>query len=336
MLPSTADLSLRRDELTETLALSPRVIDALISTRALETEKRDGNDVVPFAQLERLFRDTLLRVYQAQAMRAAAAATAPAAVENGVEHEIEIEAAEEELPVITRTADEHLAIAGERPDLRLAARYVPRRQLGGTFRDVKVTVLQLSNSGLRIRHVEALRPGEEARFSFAIQNPPKVFVMRARVVWTSIAQRGDEPSFCISGVRIVANADRLGEATELLRAARELQVDESDTARRARPGKLPMPVSGLPDEDVVAIIRAVRKFAADPTVAARWYTRARFAVADEEVRRAAPRGARDREEVLGIWEYLQRRIDLRAVAGVVLCVVYVPRLAELHGINPHR
>jgi hypothetical protein len=317
MLPTT-DVTLRRDELSEVLSLSPKIIDALILTRALETERRDGREVVTCSQLEKLFRDSLLRVYQAQATRAAAAAAAASKIEPEREIELDLEsaAAEEELPVITRTSDEHLmpapAISDDRPDLRLGARFIPRRQLGGVFREVKLAVLQMSNSGLRIRHIEPLRPGEEARFSFAIQNPPKSFVMRARVVWTSIAQRGEGPSFYISGLKVVTNQDRLAEATELLRAARELHLDES-----RRRNNVPMPVHGLPDEDVVAIIRAVRKFANDPTEASRWYTRARFAVADEEVRRAAPRGARDREEVVGIWEYLQRRIDLKAVAGVV-------------------
>jgi hypothetical protein len=310
MLPTT-DVTLRRDELSDVLSLSPKIIDALIVTRTLETERRDGREVVTCAQLEKLFRDSLIRVYQAQATRGVARP------EPEREIELDLEPEEEEpMPAITRTSDEHLMHAGpgadDRPDLRLGARFIPRRQLGGVFRDVKLTVLQLSNSGLRIRHTEPLRPGEEARFSFAIQNPPKSFVMRARVVWTSIAQRGDGPSFCISGLRVVTNQDRLVEATEMLRNARELHLDES-----RRRNNIPMPVHGLPDEDVVAIIRAVRKFASDPTEATRWYTRARFAVADEEVRRAAPRGARDREEVVGIWEYLQRRIDLKAVAGVV-------------------
>ena len=308
-LPS--DVTLRRDELSEVLALSPKVVDALIATRAIVPERRDDREVVPCEQLERVFRDSLLRVYQAQAARA----VAPKAAERSepeAEFELETEV-EEPLPVITRTSDEHLgAIEEERPDLRLGARYLPRRQMGGVFRNVKLSVLQLSNTGLRIRHAEALRPGEEARLSFAMQNPAKSVVMRARVAWTSIAQRGDGPSFYISGLKITENAERLTEAIDLLRNARELHLDES-----RRTTRLPMPVSGLPDEDVVAIIRALRKFAADPTEATRWYTRARFAIAEEEVRRAAPRGARDREEAVGVWEYLQRRIDLHAVAGVV-------------------
>ncbi|HYI08192.1 MAG TPA: hypothetical protein VEK57_03895, partial [Thermoanaerobaculia bacterium] len=74
MLPIT-DVTLRRDELSEVLSLSPKIIDALILTRALETERRDGREVVTCAQLEKLFRDSLMRVYQAQATRAAATAS---------------------------------------------------------------------------------------------------------------------------------------------------------------------------------------------------------------------------------------------------------------------
>jgi hypothetical protein len=320
LLPT--DATLRRDQLSELLGLSPKVVDALIASRTIETTRRDGREVVPCAQLERVFRDSLLRLYQAQATQAATSRRAMP--EREFELDLDGEAVTEEavvdepMPEITRTSDEHLAAPlvvvppVEAADLRLGARYIPRRQLGGLFRDVKITVLQMSNSGLRIRHSEQLQPGEEARFSFAIQNPPKSFVMRARVVWTSIAQRGDGPSFFISGLRVTANADRLVESIESLRNARELHLDES-----RRRNNVPMPVVGLPDEDVVAIIRAVRRFAADPTEATRWYTRARFAVAEEEVRRAAPRNARDRQEAIGVWEYLQRRIDLRAVAGVV-------------------
>jgi hypothetical protein len=311
-LPS--DVTLRRDELSEVLALSPKVVDALIATRAIVPERRDDREVVPCEQLERVFRDSLLRVYQAQAARAAVAPKPVERPEPETEFELETEMeTEEPIPVITRTSDEHLtAPEEERPDLRLGARYLPRRQMGGVFRNVKLSVLQLSNTGLRIRHSEALRPGEEARLSFAMQNPARSVVMRARVAWTSIAHRGEGASFYISGLKVTANAERLTEAIALLRTARELHLDES-----RRTTRLPMPVSGLPDEDVVAIIRAVRKFAADPTEATRWYTRARFAIAEEDVRRDAPRGARDREEAVGVWEYLQRRVDLRAVAGVV-------------------
>ena len=312
-----SDSMLRRDELDTILGLSPAVIDALVQSGAVERHWSGDREVVACSDLERLFRDTLLNLYRAQA-RATVVTKDAVAIVNAPETEIEIDG--EPIPVILRTADEERGAAAEVPeaDLRFGARYRPRRQLGGTFRDVKFNVLQLSNSGLRIRHGDPLRPGEEARLSFAVLNPPRSFVVRARVVWTSIAQRDDEPSYCVSGLTVIGNADRLTTAIELLRTSRELQLDE-EGARRGKRGNdaMPRPVSGLADEDVVSIIQAMRRFTNDPVEATRWYTRARFAISDEEVRKNAPRGAREREEVVGVWEYLQRRVDLRAVAGVL-------------------
>ena len=309
MLPDH-DLTLRRDELGDALQLNPKVIHALISSGALPTMRRDGAEVVAAKDVERLFRDSLMRLYYAQATRAA----------KPVRHEeLEFDLdTEKPVAVVEEPAvEEVVRIArepeAERPDLRLAARYIPRKQLGGLFRDVKFAVLQLSNEGLRVRHTERIRPGEEARLSIALHTPSKSFVMRAEVVWTSIATRGDEASFYISGLRVTANGDRLSAALDALRAARELHLDETAQRRRITAAQAP----SLPDEQVVEIIRAVRKFASDPAEATRWYARARFAIADDEVRRAAPRGAREREEVVGVWEYLHRRIDLKAVAGVV-------------------
>jgi hypothetical protein len=313
-----ADVTFRREELSELLQLNPVVVDALIASGTL-----NGNAIAA-ADLERFFRDSLLRLYQAQAMRVAASAPV---IPQDAEVEIEIEARPAEtdvepIPTIMRTYEEELLDSGERPNMRAGVRYVPRRQIGGVFRDVKFVMLQLSSSGLRIRHDEALHPGDEARLSFAILNPPKSFVMRARVVWTSIAQRGEERSYYISGLRVTENADRLVNAAYLLRTARELQIDERDIGRTAPAARIPrkdMPrhVTGLSDEDVLTIIQAARRLADDPQEAARWYARARFAIAEEEVRKAAPRGAREREEVVGVWEYLHRRPDLKTVAGVM-------------------
>jgi hypothetical protein len=259
-----ADVTFRREEVSDLLQLSPAVIDALAASGAI------GREVIAAADLERLFRDSLLRLYQAQAMRAAA----PTMASEDASIEIEIEArpvseliapkVESESSVL-RTFEEELVVEGERPDLRAGVRYVPRRQIGGLFRDVKFVMLQLSSSGLRIRHDEALRPGDEARLSFAILSPAKTFIMRARVVWTSISQHGGNRSHYVSGLRVVENVDRLVNAAYLLRTARELRIDERPAGRNAA-GNVPRYVSGLADEDVVAIIQAVRQLVCTRTL----------------------------------------------------------------------
>lgn len=332
------DLMLRRDELCAALKLSPKVIEALVTSGTVKSKKRDGMDVFPAAEIETLLRDCLMSLYFTQAKKAAG----PVAVrEPELELDLDLDETavkgpemvpghapghasagsiplavmEEQAPTITRTTDEHTTERPAHSDLRLAARYIPRKEIGGMFRDVKCKVVQLSNDGMRIRHTERLRPGDEARLSVALMSPPQSFAMRAEVVWTSIAQRGDEPSFYVSGLRITGSTDRLTAMVDLLRHHHELHLEQPERPRVSK--NMPRPVSGLPDEDVVAIIRAVRRFTDDPVEANRWYTRARFAISDETVRKAAPRSAREREEVVGVWEYLQRRVDLRAVAGVV-------------------
>ncbi|HWS73252.1 MAG TPA: PilZ domain-containing protein, partial [Thermoanaerobaculia bacterium] len=197
--------------------------------------------------------------------------------------------------------------------------------VGGTFNQTRFSILQISTTGLRIRHDQTLLPGEEGKLTFALIKPPQSFLLKARVVWTSIAQRGNDPTFCISGLRVLDGVDRLRRAVDLLREARELepQRDSGRGSSRDKTGRdsgaspQPPALRGLSDEEVASILRAVRKFAADPVEASRWYARARFAMVDEQVRAAIPQRSRDREEILGVWEYLERRIDVRKVAGVV-------------------
>lgn len=317
MEPLTRTLS--REELAVATSLGRRAVDALVNSGTLGTA-RDGT--IAAADAEELLRKALMGLYRAEAAAAPVAAEAPAVkAEPEGEQEFEIErfsfdttpVAEPAAPVIPFNAP---AAEEEGPDLRVAIRYVPRRQIGGTFNRVKFTVAQISNTGLRIRHQESLLPGEEARLSFALMKPPRTFVMKARVVWTSIAQRGGE-SFCISGVRVIDFPERLHQAVDLLREARELSADATARRTTASTTRTAAPLRDVSDEEVAAILKAVRHFASDPMDASRWYARARFSVTDEAVRRAAPPRATDREQVLGIWEYLSRRVDLQKIAAVV-------------------
>jgi len=286
-----------RDEAAKQLELPPKAIDALVESGVLSLESNS---------IEAFCRDTLIRLYRAMAgvsLLSGAAAPPPPQVEE---------------PEITRSIADFVepASINEKPDLRIAPRYAPRRQLGGKFRQVKFKILQISTTGLRVRHDDSIMPGDEAKLTFSILRPARTFMLRARVVWTSIAQRGDGPSFCISGLRVIDGFDQLREAIDILRAARELDLDDSASQRNTRASSPPALV-GLSDDDVASIIRAFRTFSSDPVEANRWYTRARFALADSQVRELAPSRARDREEVLGVWEFLDRRVDIRAITNVL-------------------
>jgi hypothetical protein len=315
-----------RAEVARILNLPIGSVDELIRTGVLAAEGRS----ITAEQLETYLRNGFLQLYQAEARALLPAAAVVDAVTAAVTDDVIIERTP--MPVRNDYPEEDVAEfeitqsiaefeADGRPDqadLRLAPRYVPRRQMGGTFRQVRFTILQISTTGLRIRHDETFRPGDVARLTFAVMKPARSFGMQARVVWTTIAQRGEGASFCISGLRVIDGNDQLREAIDLLRASHDLQLEEGPARRRTSATMSGPPPTGLSDDDVAAIIRAVRLFSSDPVEAHRWYTRARFALVDDQVRQAAPAKARDREEIVGIWEFLNRRLDLGKITSVVL------------------
>ncbi len=288
------------DQAAEILDLPPSIVDKLV---------RSGQVSPSPEGIQKYLSESFVRLFRAQA---SLPAPAPASLPESAP-EPEPETPQETL-IVRSIAEYEDELRANAPEMRIAPRYVPRRQVGGTFRHSRFTLVQLSNTGVRIRHDDALRPGDVARLTIALQNPPQLFAMQARVVWTSIAQRGDGPSFCISGIRVL-DLGPLQQVLQQLRDTRDLQLDEG---RRRANQKSASALHGLTDEDVASIIRAVRKFNSDPVEANRWYTRARFALADEQIRASAPSRGRDREEVVGVWEYLDRRLDLEKVASVVL------------------
>jgi len=305
MLLGDSAVALSREELAQTLGVPQTIIDAFV---------KDASARISLREVERFLQNALLRVYHAQ-------------VESErIKDEITIDLPEPKpLAVVPKPESDEpeivRSLAGcEMPvvqpeEHRVAARYKPRRQTGGLFGDAKFVVLQMSETGLRIRHNETLLPGEEARMSIAFVRPQQSVIVKARVVWTSIAQRGDGPTYCISGVQVIENEGRLQRMVAMLRDARELEP-ERPPGTKGR-DDTPSALRGMSDDEIADILRVVRRFTDDPIEASRWYARARFATADESVRRALQPHQRDREQVLAVWEFLERKIELKKVAGVV-------------------
>ena len=316
MRPLTSTLTI--PEAAALLDLPPSAVEALLDTGRVLCHVKGGEARIPLAQLEQFFRDALIRVYQAEAGPVAARPepepveepTPPPAPEPEPPRE-EPQATSNQQPATAASPTEPRVL----PDQRRALRYVPRRQIDGIFEETKFTILQISTTGLRIRHREPLMPGTEAKLTFALIKPARSVVVRARVVWTSLARSGEE-RFSISGLRVIEHAERLTRAVDSLLMTHDLQPERRVRDRRSD-DKVATVLAGASDEEIAVITAAIQKFAEDPVEASRWYARARFALSDEHVRRIAPPKPRDREEVLGIWEYLERQVDLEKVAGVV-------------------
>jgi hypothetical protein len=321
-------LTLSRVDVSRILEIDLHTVDALLDSGRILCHVKRGEVRVPLEQLEAFLRDSLVRLYRAEAQHApvvmvkeAEPVPAPARREPEADPEPEPLAAVSApaepvaVPQIVIPPPPPPAIAEEpQKENRIAERFVPLRQIDGIFGETKFSILQMSATGLRIRHSDPLLPGTEAKVSFALLRPAKSVVVRARVVWTSLARSG-EARFSISGLRVLDHQERLMRAIDLLNAAHELQPERRAQTRRATDGLVA--VEDVSDDEIALVTNAVQRFAEDPVEASRWYSRARFALADETVRRAAPERPREREEILGIWEYLDRQVDIPKIAGIV-------------------
>jgi hypothetical protein len=318
--------SLTPAQASRLLDLSPELIDALLSSGRVLCRFSGGQPHIPLDQLETFFRDALLQVYQAETNLALGniQPEAPKPVQPPEPEPVpdEPEPLPEPitdplplpLPLSVEAPRPVVPVQEEEADLRRAPRYVPRRQIDGFFNETRFSIVQISETGLRIRHRAALLPGDEAKVSFALIRSAQSVVIRARVVWTSMAHANGE-TFSISGLRVLEHGDRLATAVAMLRASHELQPERRGRQRRAEDAIFTL--DGVADDEITRVVAALQKFAADPTEATRWQSRARFALSDADVRRTAPEHPRDREEVLGIWEYLDRQIEIPKIASIV-------------------
>jgi hypothetical protein len=331
----TANLTatLTPDEASRLLDLPPELIDCLLASGRVLCRLQGGEPRIPLEQLESFFRDALVNVYRAETLatmpvpapqaiagepvsQAAAHQPAPQTVPEPAEDASPEPLPQPEpllVPAPVALADPEPA-PDEKAELRRAARYIPRRQIDGFFNETKFSIVQISESGLRIRHRSSLLPGDEAKVSIALLDTAQSVVLRARVVWTSIA-RSEGETFSISGLRVIEHSDRLASAVAMLRAKHELQPERR--AQQRRSGDAMIVLDGIADDEITRVVSTVQRFAADPIEAGRWHSRARFAVSDPEVRRAAPHHPREREEVLAIWESLDRQVEIPKITSIV-------------------
>jgi hypothetical protein len=301
------------------VGLSRPAIDALIDSGHLLCRVADGETRIPLEQLEAFFREGLLRVYRAQVENAPPPPPAVIESEVCIEPSPAVQRADVDLPLLPLLEissepardDRH-----ETSELRHMSRYVPGRHIDGIFDSVKFTIVQISRTGIRIRHTKELVPGTESRLTFALLNPARSFLMSGRVVWTSVAiSAGGHEAFYISGIGITEHADRLDNVINLLQAAHDLRPDLHGRGKET-PAET-VPLDDICDDDITRVMDVVQHFSSDALDASRWYGRGHFALSDPEVRRTAPHKPRDREEVLGIWEYLERQIDIPKIAEII-------------------
>lgn len=215
-------------------------------------------------------------------------------------------------------------------ELRRAARYLPLSPIAAHLGAIEVFIHDLCEGGFQIAHAEPIKLANSAWIDFENPKTYETIEFRCRVVWSRLSSKLDSRGRPLyrSGIRI-EEADEANRAAlqKLLQQAARPDVDslekKREKLRAAADAKASRPIikfqrqSQLEAEQVAQIEAARRKLRSDPVEAMRWYNRARYSMSPQDysaVQEVTSQGYR--EEVLAVWEFLQRKIPLGMIARV--------------------
>ena len=209
-------------------------------------------------------------------------------------------------------------------ETRNRVRYLVRGTLTGFFGQVDVSVCDLSHTGIQLEHTAPLRVGTRARGAIVHQKQPTAFhaVITRSKLSTTAGPAGK--LLYRSGARFEEPGAALIDLIEQLLREGVLAEDPESLARKrakllARNGpreqpamRILRPVIAIPADQLLLIRQARERLRANPEEARNWYNRIRFV--EPEVAAVLARSS-FRDEVLVVWEYLERTVELSIVAA---------------------
>jgi len=208
---------------------------------------------------------------------------------------------------------------------RSYTRYILEPPLGASFGKFELSIEDIAETGFRVEHAEPLRLGYTSPVSFSLPNSQEHIALRSKVVWSHLCERtGPDGKFLYqSGLRIEDEQDSGKVALEkLLRAYSARPAADSLEKKRAklekkvqkkdhdRTFRVIRQTRQIPADQLLMVQQARRYLTANPNEATKWYNRAKYAVS------ATTKGLAHRDNVLAVWEYLERSVELETVVWV--------------------
>ena len=211
----------------------------------------------------------------------------------------------------------------EPEELRTADRFDLSPPLGGGFGQFPVTIHNVGVRGVQVEHSDPLRLGSEARLTTSVPEFPEKIDLRGRVVWSRLSKHPDASGKYLyrSGIRFnedvffppkalgqlarggVARLDQRSldrKREALLRRDQNRQTHASHAPKRPE----------ISPEHLLLVQHARNQLQNNPTEAQKWYQRARFSPAVLDGTQLPYR-----EDVVAVWEYLGRTVDIEIVAA---------------------
>lgn len=213
-------------------------------------------------------------------------------------------------------------------ELRVTERFRTAEALVGSFGSASVTLIDVSASGAQIEHAQPLRIGTRGRLSFK-RGEVSVSV-QAHTIWSHLSKTPNAQGkyLYLSGVRLEGESGDFHHALQSLLARGVISPDRQSLERKkkraeekaaqkaSRPTvKYLRPDIEVPVDQQLMIEHARKQLLADPTEAQRWYQRAKYAITHGGENIAGD-WIRNREDVLAVWEYLERSVPISTIALV--------------------
>jgi len=217
----------------------------------------------------------------------------------------------------------------EPEDLRETERFLVTEKLVGSFGAAQVVLLDVAEQGVQIEHSHPLRLATKGRLWF--KHHDTIVSLHAFVVWSRLSKSPNEQGKYLyhSGLRI---DERVSEYLAAIRTLSEHGVirsdDDSLARKRRREEERDLQRSGKPVvkhvatesdislDQVLLIQHARERLRSNFDEAQKWYSRAYFALRDGRTG-ANAEPTRYPEDVLAIWEYLERSVPLPIIQRII-------------------
>ena len=209
-------------------------------------------------------------------------------------------------------------------DLRGQERFFPAEPISGVFGSATVIVRNLSAQGVQIEHAQPLRLASKGRLVFRLDS---ISVTAYGIsMWSQLSKTPNEQGKYLyrSGVRIESGVDEFATALQQMIDRRLVHMDIDSMARKHQrllerrtdqrsQIKVIRSTREIPQDQVLLVQHARERLRTHPEEAMKWYNRAKFALSQgSSITDPLPY----REEVLAVWEYLERSIELATIVEV--------------------
>ena len=212
-------------------------------------------------------------------------------------------------------------------DLRGRERYRVKQKLAGSFGAAEVMLVDVAEEGAQVEHAQPLRLATKGRFWF--KRADVSVSLHAFVVWSRLSKTPNEFGKYLyrSGLRFDEGAGNFVQAMHQLAEYGVIERDDDSLNRKKQrieqkeQDKTGKPIvrqvateSDISPDQVLLIQHARERLKENFDEAQKWYSRAYFALRDG--RAGANELTKYPEDVLAVWEYLERSVPLLIIKRV--------------------